>query len=109
MPVEWLEGFSIIENERGVHTETYTMYYDKVTFKAIGDKYRPYKDDAGNIAWGYSGETWHTVTTEINYRSVDTELGAKCKEFAKVAKENGLNFSQYQFSDLMKVFNVSVK
>ena len=67
------------------------------------------KDNIKGVVKRYTEEKEHTIKTEVNFKHVDTPEGEQYKRFSEVAKSVGVNLPGYQFEQLCKVFNISLK
>lgn len=103
--VDLLQNVSIQKHVFKFATDMEKAFCDIITFDAAGTKYV------------YNGEKkeyelkdgTHQGKIECNFSFEKTDFGARMQMLANKAKENGLNYSAYDFEKLSKFFDINVK
>jgi hypothetical protein len=109
IPVEWLGNVSLEKDVKKSETKEAVSYCDILTFDLTGEMKEPVKDEIKGIIWRNTGLKTHTVKQVLNYRSIPTEYGKQLSEFSAKAKSVGVKLYEYDFNQLLKVFNISLK
>lgn len=109
IPVEWLENVSLEKDVKKSETAQAVSYCDILTFDLTGEMNEPVKDEIKGIIWRNTGLKTHTVKQVLNYRNIPTEYGKQLSEFSAKAKSVGVKLYEYDFNQLLKVFNISLK